>query len=254
MDNSIGIGDLAAILTAAGVTVYVLGLVGLALPIRRAFTGDLSTAWYAVALVPKTVVAGQGVRIWLALPVGLTAVLLVLSTLVPSQVLVVVLVVVFLWVWGRSRRKEMENQDFYLLYLPLWLVAGLAIGYGRCFLPSPWQVCDVPSFLSFLPSDGPALVGILLVFLASFLLGLPAAIAADHSLPEVKITQKDQDRGEKVPDTPKGNQDAEGKDSEQPKGYLVAHSDGFWHLFDKNKNLLSIPDDEVASVRVVGKL
>jgi hypothetical protein len=57
------IGELAAILTAAGVSIYVLGLIGLAIPIRREFTQDLSTAWYAVALIPKTVVAGQGARI-----------------------------------------------------------------------------------------------------------------------------------------------------------------------------------------------
>src|SRR5215218_9748998 len=68
MDNSIGIGDLAAILTTAGVTIYVLGLIGLAIPISRTFTNDLSTAWYAVALLPRTIVAGQGVRIWVQLP------------------------------------------------------------------------------------------------------------------------------------------------------------------------------------------
>ena len=70
MDNSLNIGDLAALVTVAGVTIYVLGLIGLAIPIYRVFTGEISTAWYAVSLVPKTVVAGQGVRIWMKPTIG----------------------------------------------------------------------------------------------------------------------------------------------------------------------------------------
>src|SRR5215208_8151257 len=76
MNDSIGIGDLAAILTTLGVTIYVLGLIGIAVPIRRTFTEDLSTAWYTVALIPRTVVAGQGVRIWVRWPLVLTLLLL----------------------------------------------------------------------------------------------------------------------------------------------------------------------------------
>lgn len=56
------LADLAALTTIAGVMIYVLGLIGLAIPIRRDFTCDLSMAWYAVSLAPKTVVASQGVR------------------------------------------------------------------------------------------------------------------------------------------------------------------------------------------------
>jgi hypothetical protein len=85
VDNSIGIGDLAAIITAAGITIYVLGLVGLALTIRLEFTEDLSTAWYAASLLPRTIVAGQGVRIWLGLPIILTVVMfLIAGTLSPQ--------------------------------------------------------------------------------------------------------------------------------------------------------------------------
>jgi len=40
----LSIGDLAAIVTVAGVTIYVLGLVGLAIPIYRTFTDDVATA------------------------------------------------------------------------------------------------------------------------------------------------------------------------------------------------------------------
>src|SRR5215212_11106779 len=73
------IGDLATILTVAGVSIYVLGLIGLAIPILREFTGDITTAWYAVSLVPKTVVAGQGVRIWMQRPAAFATALLVVT-------------------------------------------------------------------------------------------------------------------------------------------------------------------------------
>ena len=76
MDNSISIGDLAAILTALGVSIYVVGLLGLAITIRLKLASTTSIAWYAVSLLPKTVVAGHGVRIWLGWPIVLTFVLL----------------------------------------------------------------------------------------------------------------------------------------------------------------------------------
>jgi hypothetical protein len=130
VDNSIGIGDLAAILTAAGVTIYVLGLIGLALPIRRNFTGDLSTAWYAVALIPKTVVAGQGARIWLRLPVTLTALILLSSPLQRisfSVYIMVVLIIISITsqlayqtaIGGKNARWEEEHHCRVLLEHPL---------------------------------------------------------------------------------------------------------------------------------------
>jgi hypothetical protein len=61
-------------------------------------------------------------------------------------------------------------------------------------------------------------------------------VAAEPPLPKVEITRRD--RGEEA--------------LNPPKGYLVAHSDGFWHLFNEKNQLLSIPDDEVSSVRVIG--
>jgi hypothetical protein len=74
-DNSLSIGSLATILTVAGVAIYVLGLVGLAVTIRLRFAKDISTAWYAVSLLPRTIVAGQGIRIWLGWPIVLTVVM-----------------------------------------------------------------------------------------------------------------------------------------------------------------------------------
>src|SRR5215212_8013740 len=64
MDKTISIAQLATLLTAAGVALYVLGLIGLAVSVYRTFAETWATAWYAVSLMPRTVVAGQGVRIW----------------------------------------------------------------------------------------------------------------------------------------------------------------------------------------------
>jgi hypothetical protein len=65
MDTPISIANLLTYLTTSGVAIYVVGLVGLAITMRLELTDDISTAWYAVALLPRTIVAGQGVRIWL---------------------------------------------------------------------------------------------------------------------------------------------------------------------------------------------
>jgi hypothetical protein len=86
LTNSISIAELATLITAAGVGIYALGLVGVALAIYLTFTDDSwSTAWYAASLMPRVVVAGQGMRLWswgmlsvLATLVGLIGVILFL--------------------------------------------------------------------------------------------------------------------------------------------------------------------------------
>jgi len=56
------LGAVSGIVAATAGAIYSLGLIALWAPIVRAYTGDFSTAWYAVSLLPNTVVAGQGVR------------------------------------------------------------------------------------------------------------------------------------------------------------------------------------------------
>ena len=77
-----GIVEVAALVTVAGIGVYVVGLLRLAMAMRLRLIDNLSTAWFVVALLPRTVVAGQGVRIWLAWPLPFAALLVVLSTLI----------------------------------------------------------------------------------------------------------------------------------------------------------------------------
>jgi hypothetical protein len=77
---------------------------------------------------------------------------------------------------------------------------------------------------------------IMLTFAGAFVVGLPIAVAADAPLPDVTITKQ-------IDGAPEGV-------SESLEGRLVAHSDGFWHLFDENDILLSIPDDRVLEVQM----
>jgi MFS family permease len=272
------IGDLATILTVAGVSIYVLGLIGLAIPIRRVFTGELTTAWYVVSLVPKTVVAGQGVRIWLGWPIALTG-LMVLIAVAAAFVL---------------RQLPSANPAWFWLYYAAWMALGIApllvsfallvITVGgaqviRDFLGSrsiTWLLGTVAPLLSaligiliiqvatytmvvpsilleqwhgFSPSspipsvleyvtEHPILMGIILLFVGGFLVGVPAATRVSPPLPRVQITKHPPEGRREVIPPPL-------------QGHLVSHSDGFWHLFDVNNALLSIPDDQVLAVRIM---
>jgi len=62
------IADIATLITTLGVLIYVLGLLALGYPVYRTITNNSSTALYVVSVVPKTVVAGHGVRFLLGIP------------------------------------------------------------------------------------------------------------------------------------------------------------------------------------------
>jgi hypothetical protein len=242
VDNSIRIGDLAAILTVGGIAIYVLGLIGLAVPIRRVFTRDLTTAWYAVALIPKTVVAGQGVRIWLRFPLVCTALFLLATAVAPTSAIAAYLLLTViiggaatLGAWKATELTRIER-----LLGGVGAFAGATVIYfGANGLTNNRLLShlELPGLLSAFLRESHWLVSVLLLILGGFLLGLTPAIAAAPQLPAAKITK--QDGGEEGP--------------HPPKRYLVAHSDGYWHLFDENNDLLSIPDDQVSSVRIVRK-
>jgi len=54
------VAGLSAIVTGLAGAGYVLGLIALAWPVYSRITGDAYTALFAVSLLPKTVVIGQG--------------------------------------------------------------------------------------------------------------------------------------------------------------------------------------------------
>ena len=60
----IGFAEVADLITVVGAGIYGLGLLRLAWPIHKRWNNDASTTWYATSLIPRAVVAGQGMRIF----------------------------------------------------------------------------------------------------------------------------------------------------------------------------------------------
>ena len=72
----IGFAEVAALITVVGAAIYGLGLIGVAWPIHKRWHNDAATTWYAVSLIPRAVVAGQGMRIFMGFPTVITTLLL----------------------------------------------------------------------------------------------------------------------------------------------------------------------------------
>ena len=79
----------------------------------------------------------------------------------------------------------------------------------------------------------------IVVFVGGFIIGLVPAIVATPPLPNVSVKKRPEALKE--------------WDLDPTVGHLVAHTDGFWHLFNTDNELLSIPDDQVLDVRTVGE-
>jgi hypothetical protein len=113
-----------------------------------------------------------------------------------------------------------------------------AVGMWNDFLP----FFEAPSFVKEI-SQHPFPGSLILLFAASFLMGLPIAILTSPPLPRAKIIQN----------TPEGRGGS--IESSSIEGQLVAHSDGFWHIFvgaEGQHELQSIPDSKVLAVCMLG--
>jgi hypothetical protein len=266
VDSSIGIGDLAdvaALVTLAGGVIYLLGLLGLAWPIYARITNDGYTAWYAVSLIPRTVVAGHGARIWMRFPLLMTLLLLVLIT----TVLLLRDAILLIFPSGLGRYIAFAVYGFLcvLCYrllgasedrlIPKWfphlrtenyrghplITAASLIGLVAAGLVGilAWTAIDL---IKVIPPElevrwDNTFITTLLLFIASLLLGVPAATSIDPPLPPVKITAKSDDTSTNEGSNPR-------------EGLLVTHNDSHWFLFDESNKLLSIPDEQVASVQI----
>ena len=100
--------------------------------------------------------------------------------------------------------------------------------------------------LTTVPAESRLVVGIMILLVGGFFVGVPAALTVEPPLPHVKVA-KNNGQG-------------------ATWGRLVIHSEGFWYLFvgpnrntvlgllDWSYELLSIPDAEVLTVQTVGKV
>ncbi len=207
----------------------------MAIPLWRTDAGNFTTAWYAVTMVPKGIVAGQGVRIWVQFPLLLTLMVLLAVWLwqhwpLLIQALLLLTIVVFwyistsLYVRKMAKKVPGVGRAWARVTYGLLAIAGVFIGASAAQLTESggW---DATSFA--------------ILFFGNFLAGLPMAILVDPPLPRVEIRLKEERPKEDIDQV-----------SNYCVGRLVAHTDGFWHLFVENQErLLSIPDDRVIAVR-----
>jgi len=233
--RTITFGEASALVVVLGAGVYVLGLLALWAPLAHTYTGNYVTAWYAVSLLPRTAIIGQGLLL-----IG-APLLITLGFFVMDLVLVAV-------VQSVSRREEMGLGRASLTAVGIagGLLGGLAL-IGK--IANPIRLDKNPSYLDwllpFLPvlaigaytisysflwskvstlGRGMVVVGLASVLVTAFTLALTRETPA---LPAVQIT---------------ANTSVEGE--------LLTHVDGFWHVFDEQGTLVAIPDDDVSEVRI----
>jgi len=77
------VAQISGVVTVIAATVYALGMFTLVLPITNTYNSTFPAAWYAVSVVPKTVVVGHGIKslVWPSLALTLATTLFALTML-----------------------------------------------------------------------------------------------------------------------------------------------------------------------------
>lgn len=256
-----------ALVTVAAALLYLLGLITLGWPIYQ-ITKDSSTALYAVSLISKLVVAGQGIRI-IGYPLAANVIVVVLmscffalslllNTLfagfypdIVGDVLAIAVLLLFLTVltklpkwltskWPRSANFWKKVSEGY------WGPPG---GYREMGLLNSFRlVVFLSTAISiYALSFGTALVEdlgfegvnnltslwrvvliILILFAGAFIVSMPEALSHEVPLPQARVIQAEK----------------------ATVGTLLNHSGGVWHLLTEDGILTAIPDGKVEVVRV----
>jgi hypothetical protein len=249
--------QVVALITVLSTAIYLIGFIALCWPIYRSHTrDDPSTGLYAAALVPRTVVAGQGVRIFVGFPLIAALFLLIfLSTARWEREILE-------WAFRRPLNDVLHQilVGFIAICITLsfiWFVKRLRTeGLGDFFF-TPLNRPDASPFRLFsifLGALGAAVGGVLILtadkmswgtlFLALVffsgaiaLAGVPDAVSIEPPLPKVKITE-----------TTKGGE------VNNYEGKLLSHYESHWYVFEEGEGehiLHMIPDDnaEVSCVQ-----
>jgi len=251
----VGFAEVAALITVLGAAIYGLGLLGVAWPIYKRWQNDAATTLYAISLIPRAVVAGQGMRIFMGFPTLIATLLLiwwfvvfpllrlvdvVASALAAWVVGIVALLALLaggywllssmyrrgiLWVLGPTPEHPRYRWLIWIttgLAVPTFFVAGrVAAGAMEIHAAFPYITVDL----------SPLVVAIALSFLASSLLQLVDATAIEPPLPTVEITLSDGTRS-------------------VLEGKLLVHIEGVVYFFDEKRRLTSMPDGGISSVRI----
>jgi hypothetical protein len=251
------IAQVVALITVLGTVIYVLGLVALCWPIYRSLTRDPSTGLYAAALVPRTVVAGQGVRIFVGFPLISALFLLIVVALVRwgrgilegvlrplgvgdvlHQLLLGIVATAtalcFIFIVKRLRTEGLF--DFFFTPLdkpdasPFRLLSLVISGIGGAI--GGWLILGADQV-----SWETLLLALVFFFGAVALAGVPDAVSIDPPLPKVKVAETTKTGEEK-----------------QYEGKLLTHAEAHWYVFDDDEKVLHmIPDDKADVVCVQAK-
>lgn len=254
---TLSLGELSALTATIGALSYLLGLFVFALPIRRVYSIDMSTAWYATSLVPKTVVAGQGVTGMLGLPLRFAVYFVVAVALIDlarsnyrsvgtlwhkqktKENLFLVIwalcpAVLFVWSWFEtgSFLRSAINMIVFLL-AALFLLSGQFRQYNLRlefrYLAPKTRIVILPMFIIFL--------------LGQFAQqAVRVAQEADPPLPRIEIAWTTE-----ASDSTKAT---------HTQGKLLTHTEGFWYVLNQggqDVGLTAIPDDKVQHVRIGGQ-
>jgi hypothetical protein len=285
---SLDIPAIATLITISATTIYVLGLMALGYPVYSRITKNSSTALYVVSVVPRTVVAGHGVRFLLGIPLIWTLLFAaflsvaqlvyravdVRSSYVEVPILdqtittyldalpVIASIIVVLVLLGLH--EVLSAAGLYNIFYPYTSLRPIAGGES----PRPAAIADqadpqdyagerdlleffAPSLLiaNVIGCVGGAVGGFILVsegwnweaifealvviIVINFVANVLVVISIKPPMPKVEVTR-------------------DGEDTSKPiRGYLLAHSEGLWYIFDDEYKALQTIRDDKAVVDVL---
>jgi hypothetical protein len=245
--------QVAALVTVLGIAIYIVGLIALCWPIYRRVTDDPSTAVFAASMVPRTVVAAQGVRIFVGFPLIAALCLLTVVSMARWEP------AIFMRVSGTSLQETSMVHVMFLACVSvimtlLFVTAVKRLSDEHLFDffftpltssdPSPFRWVSIALsalggaiggwlFLAADQMSWKTVIVVSAVFFGSIALSsVPDAISIKPPLPAVKITEKDKD----------------GTVKETYEGMLLSHSENHWYVFEAKKNILHMIPDESADV------
>ena len=250
--------QIAALITILGTAIYITGLIALCWPIYRSLTRDPSTGLYAAALVPRTVVAGQGVRIFVGFPLVAALCLLVVVSLarwerdilelilrkplgegdVLHQLILgfVAMLIALFFIFSVKRLRTEGLFDFFFTPLdkpdasPFRLLSIILSATGGAV--GGWLILTADQV-----SWQTLFLALVFFFGSIALAGVPDAVSIDPPLPKVKVTETTKAGKEKT-----------------YEGKLLTHAEAHWYIFDDEEKVLHmIPDSKADVVCVQAK-
>jgi hypothetical protein len=244
------IAELAALLTGLGAMTYFVGLVAVYAPIYREYAHDVSVALYAASLVPRQVVIGLGVRYVFSPPIVLILLVAVVSVLT-----------IALFQLASRVIGNLENSIAKWLFSTLGVVLWLAVMGGSFYLlarrfvmaagltPSSRQASNLGELGQMALNS---IAGILICTLIWLRVSVRFELTRQQVWRTLSIAYVLMTLGSLADayTNPSALDPVKVSGTEETRGTLVGHSDGYWYLFNSNDVLVAIADDDVKRARI----